>query len=142
LLDKISFNSKKIINIFKSLTLFSDNSKLLMKNFGNKKPTHLYIYGFGLFGRTLLLIYKKNKFKNINFLDNNKQFHNKKYLGTKILNPNALEKINIKNRRDITVVSSFYDINLSKSIYKSLKGSGLTDYKFIILNWRNIVGRI
>ena len=142
LLDKFVFDIKKIKNLFKSLIAINNNSKLLIQNLYKKRHKHIYIYGFGLFGRLLCSIYKKNKFKSIRLVDKNKDFLNNKYLGIKISGPEVLKKISTKNLRKSIVVISFDDITLSKKVYKNLKRNGLSNNNFTFLNWKSIVGKI
>ena len=105
-LGKIILNQKKIDYIYKSISKYVDKSETLKINFKKNKLLSIYIFGLGLFGRATLQILKK---KNINvtaFLDNNKNFYDKKYLGLKIFNPNYLPKINRQELENILVLIS------------------------------------
>ena len=83
--------------------------------------------------------------QNINItalLDNNKNFHNKKYLGLKILNQTQLKKLGNQKLKKLIVIISINNQVIANKIYNQLKIYGLNSRNIKKINWTKIMSQV
>ena len=110
--------------------------KLIFKiiNYSYHDYDEIYIFGFGIIGRTIFHVLRNKNIKVDGFLDNDKNFLNNIYFGKKIINPRSLKlKINQQDHSILVIISQSKK-NESKPIIKQLKDFGLKNKNINIIN--------
>ncbi len=98
-------------------------SKILKQNF--KKFDSIYVFGFGINGRTIFHIIDEKKLRIEGFLDNESNFQNKIYFGKKIINPKKLKMKLKKGQNILVIISHNLKSKDSRRIIKQLYKLGL-----------------
>ena len=119
-----------------------EKSKYLVKKVDKNKYLPVYIFGLGLFGRVALQILRRQNINITAFLDNSKNFHNKKYLGLKILNPTQLTKFGNQKLKNLIVIISIKNQVIANKICNQLKIYGLNSRNIKKINWTKIMSRV
>ncbi len=83
-LDKYFFSVSRILNLRKRIIPRVLNNDY--KNYGK-----IFIFGFGIEGRTIFHILKNNNIEIDSFVDSNKHFQNYDYFGKKIISPKTFK---------------------------------------------------
>jgi len=121
------FSFQKLRNFRKSLIF-----KII--NYTYRNYDQIYIFGFGVIGRTIFHVLRRQGIKIDAFLDNDKNFIDNTYLSKKIIAPRSLKyKIN-KSNKNILVIISQNKKKESKSIIKQLKSFGLENKNIRVVN--------
>jgi hypothetical protein len=128
--DKIFYNNffsfQNMIDIKKKKTL-----KILNYNYDNYDK--IFIFGFGVIGRSIFHIFKNKNMKIDGFIDNDKNFINNMYFNKKIINPQSLALINLK-KYNVLVIIAQSEKNISNLMKKQLIESGLKKTNIKIMN--------
>ncbi len=121
------FSFKNMIKIKKKVS-----TKVSSENF--KNFDEVYIFGFGINGRTIFHIIKEKKLRVDGFLDNNRNFQNKIYFGKNIINPKKL-KLKLEEGLNVLVIIS-HDLKTKDSVHiiKQLNKLGLNRENIRMLN--------
>ena len=108
------------------------SAKVSSGNF--KNFDEVYIFGFGINGRTIFHIIKEKKLRVDGFLDNNRNFQNKIYFGKNIINPKKL-KLKLEEGLNVLVIIS-HDLKTKDSVHiiKQLNKLGLNRENIRMLN--------
>ena len=128
--DKIFYNNffsfQNMIDIKKKKTL-----KILNYNYDNYDK--IFIFGFGVIGRSIFHIFKNQNMKIDGFIDNDKNFINNMYFNKKIINPQSLALINLK-KCNVLVIIAQSEKNISNLMKKQLIENGLKKTNIKIMN--------
>ena len=108
----ISENLLEIKNIF--------NNKILNKNYDNYDK--IFIFGYGILGRTVFHVLKQNKINVDGFVDNNYNFLNAKYFERTIFNLKKFKHLIHQKNGKILVIICQNNKKISKSIAQQLLG--------------------
>ncbi len=88
-------------------------------NYKYEKFSKIFIFGFGIEGRTIFHILRNNNIKVNNFVDSNKNFKNYNYFGKKIINLTELKNELNKNSKALILLSK--TLNKSQNIGTNFK---------------------
>ena len=146
-IKKISSEYKKLSKKLNIKDKFFHNNFFSFQNMHNikKKLTHkvinynysyfdkIFIFGFGVSGRTIFNILKNQNVKIDGFVDNDKSFINSVYFKRRIINPQSLTSINLK-KNNILVIITEIEKSISRVMTKQLVGLGLKTRNIKIIN--------
>tara|TARA_Y100000590_G_scaffold395061_1_gene474726 strand:- start:668 stop:1933 length:1266 start_codon:yes stop_codon:yes gene_type:complete len=129
-------NNKSYDNFFSIQSMYNLRKRLIFKvvNYAYDKYKEIYIFGFGIIGRTIFHILRSKNIKIDGFLDNDKNFLNNKYLGKKIITPRSLKSKIDKLDQSILIIINQNKKNESKLIIRQLKDYGLGRKNIRIIN--------
>jgi len=99
----------------------------------------IYIFGVGLLGRALSQILQRNNFSIKAFIDNNKYFYKKKFLGLKVCNPKIIGKFSPKDLQKTLIIISHEHLAHKKKVFNQLKNYGLKDNNIKVVKWLKIL---
>ena len=120
----ISKNLLKIKDIF--------NNKILNKNYDSYDQ--IFIFGYGILGRTVFHVLKKNGINIEGFIDNNYNFLNAKYFGRTIFNFKKFQNMNHQKNAKILVIICQNNKKTSKLIIQQLQSIKLQRKNITISN--------
>ena len=107
-------------NLF-NFELYRIKKKIISRvlNYKYEKFSKIFIFGFGIEGRTIFHILRNNNIKVNNFVDSNKNFKNYNYFGKKIINLTELKNELNKNSKALILLSK--TLNKSQNIGTNFK---------------------
>jgi len=128
--DKIFYN-----NFFSFRNMSSIKKRITLKviNYDYSNYDKIFIFGFGVSGRTIFHILENQNMKIDGFIDNDKNFMNSEYFKKRIINPEYLTLINVK-RHNVLVIISQTEKSISKAMTKQLIEHGLKKKNIKIMN--------
>tara|TARA_B100001123_G_scaffold440586_1_gene579937 strand:- start:705 stop:1991 length:1287 start_codon:yes stop_codon:yes gene_type:complete len=121
------FKTKKLLKLKNKMV-----HKIQSNNFNDYSK--IYIFGYGVIGRTVFHVLKNNNVKIAGFIDNNKNFFNATYFRKKIINIKSLKKITHKQNNDILVIICQNISKTSNQIIRQLKHIGLEKKNIKVFN--------
>jgi hypothetical protein len=134
---KIDIKNSPFYNNFFSISNLGNLRKKIIfkiKNYKFQDFDKIYIFGFGLSGRTIFHVLKNQKVKVDSFVDSEKKFLDTKYFGIKIISPQSLRlKINQADLKSLVIIS-VTEKKVLKFIIKKLKDFGFKNRNIKILD--------
>ena len=133
-LFKKLIESKKIF--FEIKNLFELRNQLIFKIKNNSYYDYnkIYIFGFGIIGRTVFHVLKSNDVKIDGFIDNDKNLLGAIYLDKKIFNPKYLKSTINRKANNILVIICQNEKKASNEIIQQLKNIGSRNINIKIIN--------
>lgn len=134
-----NIKSKKKNDYLKNFLLFRKSAWDFINDFNLNKFSFIYIFGVGLLGRALSQIMQRNKSNIKAFIDNNKYFYKKKFLGLRVYNPKIIGKFKPKDlQKTLIIISHEHPIH-KKKVFNQLKNYGLKDNNIKVMKWLKIL---
>ena len=123
-------------NFFKTKNLFKLKNKFIyrIKNNNYHDYNKIYIFGYGVIGRTVFHVLKNNDIIIDGFIDNNSNFLNTTYFGKTIFNPKYLKNLINQQANRILVIICKSKTETSNQIIQQLKSNGLRNINIKIFN--------
>jgi len=99
------------------------------------KKYNIYVFSCGIYGRILCVLMKSLNIKIDAFLDNNKNFQKKKYLGINIYNPKILNELNFSQKQRSLVLIGHNNNRIKKEITNQILGFNIKKTNIIKINY-------